>query len=120
MKIPILDRLGGLTCIICVIHCLVVSLGFSLLSTLELAAGLNEIIEWLFFSLAVGFALLSASFGYRVHQKRSLIVFFGLGILVLTTGRLAEAFELFEGGDSLAILGGLGLFFSHLWSTRCS
>ena len=96
-----------------------VSLGFSLLSTLELTDGLNEIIEWLFFSLAIGFALLSAGFGYRVHKRLNILVFFGIGILVLTTGRLAEAFELFEGGDILAILGGLCLFFSHLWSTRC-
>ena len=49
MKMLIIDRLGGLACIICVIHCLVVSLGFSVLSTRELADGLNEIIEWLFF-----------------------------------------------------------------------
>ena len=55
-----------------------------------------EIIEWLFFSLAIGFALLSAGFGYHVHKKLNILVFFGIGMLVLTTGRLAEAFELFE------------------------
>lgn len=119
MKILIVDRLGGIASITCVLHCLVVSLGVSFFSIFELGAEHHEAVEWLFFSSAIVFALLSSIFGYRAHKNRNLMVYFGLGIVILTMGRLAEALELFEGGDILAIAGGGVIFISHVWSTRC-
>ena len=119
MQVKVIDRFGGVASAICVAHCLIVTLGFSMVSTLDLDHSFQEIFEWSFFSLAIVFALVSASIGFKVIKKVSLFAFFGAGIVLLSVGRLSEAFEWFEGGDFLSIAGGFTLFLAHLWSMRC-
>ena len=119
MQVKIIDRFGGVASALCVLHCLLVSLAPSILSTLDVGDSFQEIFEWSFFSLAILFALVSASLGFRMLKKLWLLGLFGGGIAILGLGRMSEALHLFEGGDILSILGGLTLFGAHILSTRC-
>jgi len=119
MKISILDKFGGLASAACILHCLLVSLAPSFLSTLEMGHSFQEVFEWSFFGFAVLFASISAVLGFKAYKKNWLLGVFGLGIIILVSGRLSEALSLFEGGDFLSILGGLTLFVAHLLSLRC-
>jgi len=119
MRVKIIDRFGGFASAACVVHCLLVSVGATFLSTLELGDSFQEIFEWSFFGLAVFFALMSATVGFKAFQKSWLLACFSVGLLILIAGRMSEFLELFEYGDVLSIVGGFTLFISHLLSLRC-
>ncbi len=118
MKNILLDGFGGLASATCFMHCFIISLAPSLLSNVEIVKTNNELLEWSFFSFAVGFALVSAGTEFFKHRQLTVMMGFGVGASVLTLGRLSEMFS-FEGGGILSIFGGLILFASHMYSMRC-
>ncbi len=112
------DRLGSVASTACAAHCFVLAVVPSLISALGLTVLAHEAFEWGFFALAISFALVAAVVGYQSHRTRWLMAGFGVGILVLTAGRLGEALALYEGGAALAVIGGSILVVSHLLSLR--
>ena len=114
------DRFGSAASATCAVHCVLLAMAPSLLPVLGLSALPHEIFEWVFFSLAIGLALLAAVLGYRSHRTWWLLAGFGIGSLVLLAGRLGEAMALYEGGALVAILGGSVLVVSHILSLRRS
>jgi hypothetical protein len=119
MQGKIIDGFGGFASAACVAHCLIISLAPSVLTTLEFGHSFQEVFEWSFYGLAVVFALISGSFGFKAFKKLWLFSSFGLGIIILSIGRMSEALSLFEGGDILSVLGGITIFIAHLFSLRC-
>ena len=115
-----MDRLGGVASTACALHCLTMSFAPALLGFFGINFLANEAFEWAFFSAAIAFALLAATLGYRIHRAKRVLAWFAVGAGVLVIGRMAEAFELFEGGGKLAILGGLTLASGHIASLRCT
>ena len=115
-----MDRFGSAASTACALHCFTMSFAPALLGVLGISFLANEVFEWAFFSAAIAFALLAAALGYRVHRAKGVLIGFAVGVGLLVMGRMAEAFELFEGGGKLAILGGLALAGSHLASLRCT
>lgn len=115
-----MDRLGGVASAACAAHCLLLSLAPSLVSMLGIELLANELFEWGFFALAVGFALAAALIGYRVHRTGWILAGFGVGLLVLLAGRLGEALALYEGGGVIAVIGGALLASCHVASLRRS
>ena len=115
-----MDRIGGTASAACALHCLTMSFAPALVSALGLSFLATEASEWALFSVAVAFALLAATQGFRTHRTLGVLAGFGAGILLLVTGRMAEAFALFEGGGKMAIAGGLVLVVSHISSMRCA
>ena len=113
-----MDRLGSVASATCAAHCLLFAALPSLISLLGLHFLAHEAFEWGFFILAVSFALAAGVGGYRNHRNVWLFGGFAVGILVLITGRLGEALELYEGGGFVAIAGGSILVASHLTSLR--
>lgn len=113
-----MDRLGSLASATCAAHCFVLAALPSLISVLGLEVLAHEGFEWGFFALAIGFALVAALLGYRIHRTRWLLTGFGAGMLVLIAGRFGEAFALYEGGAVLAVVGGALLATSHILSLR--
>jgi hypothetical protein len=78
----------------------------------------HESFEWIFFTLAVVFALAAGLISYRTHRTWWVLAGFGVGVLVLLAGRLGEAFALYEGGAVLAVIGGALLATTHLVNLR--
>lgn len=111
-----MDRFGGVASATCATHCLVMAFAPALVAVTGLGFLANEAFEWAFFSSAIGFAGAAAWLGYRSHRTPWVVAGFGLGMVVLITGRLAEALKLFEGGAILAITGGALLVASHVGS----
>jgi hypothetical protein len=80
----------------------------------------SEVLEWGFFVSAILFAAVAAVLGHRVHKRIGITAGFGLGIVVLTAGRLGEAMSLFEGGAVLAVAGGSLIVLGHFNNSRAS
>ena len=118
MKSIVLDSFGGLASVTCFMHCLILSVVPSALSNVDFVATNNELLEWSFFTFAMGFAILSAGFSFFKHRNMSVMIGFGIGISVLAMGRLSEVLS-FEGGGVLSIIGGFTLFTAHMMSIRC-
>lgn len=120
MNPVILDRMGSLASASCALHCLTLSIAPAIVAVLGLDFLANEAVEWGLFGAAVGFALLAAGLGYRVHRNRRVLGGFGVGLALLGAARLGEAMALFEGTLVLAVLGGAVLVTSHVMSSRCT
>ncbi|MCP4916121.1 MAG: MerC domain-containing protein [Proteobacteria bacterium] len=105
------DRLGGVASATCALHCLAMTLAPAVLLS-------GEAFEWGFYALAIAFAGVACVLGYRAHRDRRVVLGFGVGTLVLTSGRFGEMLGLHETGVALAVAGGAVLVASHVWSLR--
>ena len=94
---------------------------FTVAPTVVSAVGLGifagEIFEWGFFTTAMAMAATAAFIAVRSHGDRRVLVGFGVGMLVLSAGRVSEMVGL-HGGFVLAMSGGGLLVLSHLASIR--
>lgn len=112
------DRFGGIVSGVCALHCLILALVPTVFTLLGLGHGVHGTLEWVLFSLAVVSAMAAAVLGYRTHHALWVVAGFATGLVVLTTARMAEAFELFEGSVTFAVLGAAILVATHLASIR--
>ena len=113
-----LDPLGSVASAACAVHCFVLMVAPAVVALLGLEFLANEAFEWGFFVAAVALAVGAAGIGYASHRTPWVVASFGVGLLVLVAGRLGEAWQLFEGGGLVAVLGGGLLVASHLASRR--
>lgn len=113
-----MDRMGGVASATCALHCVTLAAAPALVSLLGVEFLRHEAFEWGFFALAIGFAVVAAVLGYRVHRTPWVLGGFALGIAILAAGRFGEALDLFEGSVVLAVIGGGVLIASHVASVR--
>lgn len=114
-----IDPLGGVASTLCVVHCVLQGVVPALLSGIGLGGPGHEALEWGFFAVAIGLALVASAQRLRGRSPPWVLVGLTLGVALLVLGRFGEAFALHTAGEWFAILGGLLLAVSHLASPRC-
>jgi uncharacterized membrane protein len=81
------DKLGILTSAICIIHCIVFPLFFTMIPFLEL---LDERFEWLLLVAALFIGILSFYDNYKKHSYSTSIKIFSLAFVFIGLAKLSE------------------------------
>lgn len=85
-----IDHLGALASSLCAVHCAAVALLPALLGTLGLGVLLKHETEWVFTAIAIGFATLALTFGWRRHRSFAVAGVMAMGIVGLLASRGLE------------------------------
>ena len=114
-RIPSLDRIGVVTAVFCMIHCL--SIPFFLIFGFEslLRATDQEWIEWLIIGLSLMIGLISFIGGFKVHRQHTLPVLFLSGFLLIVSGEFIHHTWLSLG---LSISGALIISYAHIQNLK--
>ena len=115
---PAIDRIGIVASAVCLVHCLLLPLLVPLLPLLAGVAGAEAVHEGLLVFLTLC-ALAAFGPGYRTHRALSVLLFGGLGVVLLSAGALAHEWALLAGLDTpLTVIGGLVLVGTHWANLR--
>ena len=115
---PAFDRVGIAASAVCLVHCLLLPLLVPLLPLLAGVAGAEDVHEGLLVFLTFC-ALLAFVPGYRAHRALSVLLFGGLGVVLLVGGALAHEWtELAAFDTPLTVLGGVVLIATHWVNLR--
>jgi hypothetical protein len=115
---PAVDRIGVAASVLCLIHCLLLPLAVPLLPLLAGVAAAESVHEGLLVVLSVC-AVLAFVPGYRTHRTLSVLVYGGLGVILLAAGVLAHEVAVLEGLDTpLTVIGGVVLIATHWVNLR--
>lgn len=115
---PAADRIGVAASVLCLIHCLLLPLAVPMLPLLSGVAAAESVHEGLLVLLSVC-AVFAFVPGYRTHRTLSVLVYGGLGVILLAAGVLAHDVAVLDGLDTpLTVIGGVVLIATHWVNLR--